>query len=342
MDKEIYIQLITNKLSGEISAEEDLQLSDWLDISEDNQKHYDQMVADWELSARAKKSIDFDVSDDFSKLKDRIRAAKAATEKNDTTAKVIPLKRSNNRWLYIAASFLLLVTAWFVFNPTKELNQIVMETRLGEVRTVSLTDGTKIWMNEKSRLDYPEHFDGDNRQVSLQGEAYFDVAKNPNATFVVQLKDTKIEVLGTQFNIEESKNQNEVLVHVDEGKVRFSEKIGSEKVELTVDQVAKYSATDKNISRQDVFNKNAMSWKTNSLIFESAKLSEVLKDITAHFGKSVQLEIEQLKDCTFSGYYPKPDANAVLSNVASTFGMTLTQDRNDNYLLKGGKCEMQE
>ncbi len=343
MKKEIYIKLIANKLSGELSTAEQKDLSDWLNQSEENQKIYDQMVADWDLSATAKKSIEVNVAEDFSKLQNRIQAAKASKDgKGNSTAKVIPMRRTNFRWVYIAASFLLLATAWFVFSPDDLPEQLVVKTTLGETRTIALEDGTKIWMNENSELSYPENFTTDKREVSLQGEAYFDVAKNPEVAFVVRLKDTNVEVLGTEFNIKESESQEEVLVHVTEGKVRFSEKVGSDKIELTVNQSATYSTETKNISKLQGFNKNATSWKTNSLIFEATRLSDVLADVSEHFGKSVSVEKERLKGCTFSGYYPKPDANAVLSNVASSFGMTLTQDRNGNYLLKGGECETQE
>jgi len=343
MDIEIYITLITKQLSGELSEGEKRQLSDWMAQSTDNQRLYEQVVADWELAATAKKSIEVNVAEDFSKLKARIHAEKnSGNQKEGSSAKVVPLQRSNNRWLYIAASIVILATAWFVFSPDPVANQLAFETTLGETRSITLQDGTKIWLNENSKLEYPDIFEKDNRTVSLQGEGYFDVAKNAEAPFKVRLKNTTIEVLGTQFNISENESKDEVLVHVDEGKVRFSENTGEEQIILTKNQAARYGNGHENILQLEYFNKNSTSWKSNSLIFAAANLSDVLEDITAHFGISAVLEQETMKDCIFSGYYPKPDANKVLSNVASSFGMTLTQDRNGNYLLKGGACNTQE
>ncbi len=71
----------------------------------------------------------------------------------------------------------------------------------GQRANITLPDGTSVWLNARSTLTYPAHFSGKERRVSVAGEAYFDVAKNPKKPFIVSMSDTEVRVLGTQFNV---------------------------------------------------------------------------------------------------------------------------------------------
>ena len=82
--------------------------------------------------------------------------------------------------------------------------------------------GTVVFLNSESRLTYPSHFNGDTRNVTLHGEAYFEVAKNPEKRFIVSTShQSQIEVLGTHFNIEAYEKDDKVLATLVEGKIGF-------------------------------------------------------------------------------------------------------------------------
>ena len=330
MDKDRYIALIINELKGTSSLEGSQLLKEWLAEKEEHREFRDQVVSDWENSLLGKKVIEVDVSEGYQRFKNRI-----AEEKSES-AKIIPIKSSRRSWIWVAASILLLGAAWWVLRPSPEIGDQILASGLGEERTITLSDGTKVWLNENSKLTYPKEFNGSLRMITISGEAYFEVAKNVNKPFVVFTKDAEVKVLGTSFNL---KNETDkVILTLDEGRVQFSKKNGTANLQLVAGESAILDVPA-NVMRKNSYNRNEAAWKTKMLVFQQVKLEDALIDIENYFGKTISLEQANLKECIFGGNFPKPDVNSVLMAVAAAFDMQLAQDRNGNYILKGGNCK---
>lgn len=121
---------------------------------------------------------------------------------------ISPVRKLNSVWLKIAAVSLLVIglsSVWKVFtgnkNRTEQIAYNEIIAPLGEKAQVVLSDGSHVWINSDSKLRYPVKFGETSRDVSLEGEAYFDVARQHGKMFVVNTRDVKINVLGTAFNV---------------------------------------------------------------------------------------------------------------------------------------------
>ena len=95
----------------------------------------------------------------------------------------------------------------------------------GVKSTIELADGSKIWLNADSKVQYPALFNGSTREVYLNGEAFFDIAKNPSKPFIIHLSNGTVRVLGTSFNIKAYDNEPVVETSVATGKVAFIPKL---------------------------------------------------------------------------------------------------------------------
>lgn len=154
---------------------------------------------------------------------------------------------------------------------------------------VKLEDGTRIWLNAESSLTYPVAFTGNERNVSIQGEAYFEVAKNKRKPFKVLHNGTEIRVLGTHFNVNAYANTSHTNVTLFEGSVRVSN--GKTSGLLKPGQQA--SVNDKHIKVKSVINVDrAVAWKNGYFSFDKADITEVMDQIARWYNVTVRYEGE--------------------------------------------------
>lgn len=155
------------------------------------------------------------------------------------------------------------------------VSELVLTTPRGGEYQVTLSDGTKVWLNAASSLTYPSHFTGSHRSVSLRGEAYFEVAKTEDKPFIIRTNEQSIEVLGTKFNVqayEESVHERTTLV---EGSVRVTAK--SQNVILKPGQQAQLRGQNLTAKKVDV--RDYMAWKDGKFSFDNKPFDEVMAEV---------------------------------------------------------------
>ncbi|NDF46439.1 MAG: hypothetical protein EB125_12360, partial [Betaproteobacteria bacterium] len=141
------------------------------------------------------------------------------------------------RSLSVAAVFLLIIAGWWIFRPASEtkreiaaINQNQVSTRPASKTKLTLPDGSKVWLNASSKLTYGNGFGEKHREIWLEGEGYFDVARNPDKPFIIHTSVLDVKVLGTRFNLkaypDEATTETsllhgsvEVVLHKQPGKV---------------------------------------------------------------------------------------------------------------------------
>jgi ferric-dicitrate binding protein FerR (iron transport regulator) len=154
---------------------------------------------------------------------------------------------------------------------------------------IMLEDGTRIWLNAESSLTYPVAFTGKERNVSIEGEAYFEVAKNKRKPFKVLHNGTEIRVLGTHFNVNAYANSSHTQVTLFEGSVKVTN--GSYSGVLKPGQQA--SVIDKKIKVKSVANVDrAVAWKNGFFSFDKADITEVMNQIARWYNVTVKYEGE--------------------------------------------------
>ncbi len=177
--------------------------------------------------------------------------------------------------------------------------------RGGEYR-LTLEDGTKVWLNSETQIEYPLHFSGDSRTLSLSGEAFFDVARDSLRPFEIAVPDgVSIAVLGTRFNVRSYDDACDVQVTLLEGAVAVSHE--GERLELHSDQQAVFDRSSLRLSLNHVDNaEDFAGWSEGKFILGNRNIGEVMKqferwyDITVvyeyrpahHFGGSISRRMD--------------------------------------------------
>jgi transmembrane sensor len=170
--------------------------------------------------------------------------------------------------------------------------------RGGEYKLV-LSDGTQVWLNSETRLKFPVQFVTDERLVELSGEAYFEVAHNSKKPFIVNtLKEAKVRVYGTSFNINAYSDNHEVAVTLSEGKVAVSKNGSAQLVLKPGQQAIVTSETDISVNNVDAAAFGA--WKDGLLVFDNLSMEEITKLLSRWYDVDFKFEDDTIKDFRFS------------------------------------------
>lgn len=191
-------------------------------------------------------------------------------------------------------------------NPknTIQTNKAVKHTlrvpRGGEYQ-VTLSDGTRVWLNAESKLNYPPHFEGDTREVTLEGEAYFEVAKNPDQPFIVKTTQMDIEVLGTAFNVRAYEGEEKVSTTLVEGKVRITENNGKV-TPLTPGFQYEVKPESAEFQLKKVNAVAVSGWKDGEFFAEGMELEKILEMVSKWYNiEKCHFKDEEAKNIKFTG-----------------------------------------
>lgn len=294
--------LIVRKLSGQISPEEDAWLMQRVETDENTRAALHSSRELWESAARLRGQGNLSQEQRFAKLQKRIEHENSHTHRF--------------QWLKYAAAVIvvILVGGYWLFKPSPPLQ---LSGVAGKTATFILPDSSSVIVNGTSSLTYyPESFLSD-RQIVLEGEAYFNV-KHSGAPFVVTTHQAAVTVLGTSFNIESTNHQTRVACLTGKVKVnhRDQEDVNTQLTQGLGVQVGSVLSDVYEINESDI-----ISWTRGELHFQESKLRDVFAMLSKRFNKSIQYQGE-LPDVAFSGKFIKPSLNDVLETICLSAGLT--------------------
>lgn len=213
-----------------------------------------------------------------------------------------------------AAVALLCLSVWTAYLYMQPVAMQTVST-LAETRTVSLPDGTSVTLNHYSTLTYPERFKSDNREVELNGEAYFEVSKDKKHPFIVQTEAVDVRVLGTQFNVDAYCDSPDVRTTLLTGSVAVSNKSNSEHMILKPNEIAIYNKVEKKLTRKLLKDAtNEISWRHGEFIFDEVPLRDIARKLSNSFGTTIQITDPALQNYRISARFRNgEDLETILS-----------------------------
>ena len=214
--------------------------------------------------------------------------------------------------LFITTVYLLIERS----SVESHMNQMyTASTDKGERASITLPDGTKVYLNSQTTLSYPASFALDSRIVKLSGEAYFEVAHNEKNPFVVHTHDLDIKVLGTTFNLYAYPDDRWIEAALVEGKV---EAIPVEKLANSVllypGQKVRYNSVTKEIKVTGTDLRMETAWRKGDLIFRSESLQAVLTKLESFYGAKIETN-GAYPEALFTGSFHETDIYQVLVNL---------------------------
>lgn len=193
---------------------------------------------------------------------------------------------------YAAAILILALLSTVAYNYLKQPEILQVTTSYGERKEVALPDGSTVVLNSMSSIAFPEKMSGKTRSVTLHGEAFFSVAKNPDKTFIVKAGDAEVKVLGTKFNVEAYESESSVTTTLFEGSVSVGISGSKPKILKPNEQAIINKETGKLDVKSLDNPETERAWRENILIFENQKLSDILNVLSREY--NVIFEVEEL------------------------------------------------
>lgn len=302
----------------ELTPEEKQRVETWISESEANERAF----ADMQQVMRPSKPLpDFNrtLEEDWTK----IMQTGSQPISDVKIRRIQPLTITK-----IAASILLVCLAGWVL--ILMLNRPEEFVALDTIREIQLKDGSTVWLNKHSKLLVAADFNESVREVTLEGEAYFEVAHNPEKRFTVNSPNVQTQVLGTKFNVRNDEKNN-VEVIVTEGKVSVA---SPEHALLIVkDESAFYWAERKSLLKDEHADQNQLSWKTGVIRFDGIYLSHACRLLSEHYGVDVTAA-EDVKEYQITSVLDNLTFDQAIEVVVITLDLRMEKKNNQVFLSK--------
>lgn len=257
-------ELLAKYILGEVNMKEGQRVEQWLEESEDHQREFRQLKRRIELGSKRYKYGVFAPRQAIQKVK-------------------FPAKAYHLRILQVAATIIVLISSvLWVWNKSS-LQETVLLSRTGETKVFYLPDSSRVMLSGDSRLAYNAQFGKTNRELSLRGEAFFQVKRDTSKPFIVETSLIQVEVLGTSFQVIAEKLQAEVFV--EKGRVKITTQDKKQERILETGMSVKYGKKDRKLMISTKEDKG----EQQILKFDNAPLSEVIETLNEYYDSHVTL-----------------------------------------------------
>lgn len=193
-----------------------------------------------------------------------------------------------------------------------------MVTEKGEKSFLQLPDGSKVWLNTATVLEYAADYGITNRDIHLNGEAYFEVAKNEKIPFIVKTGNIDVTAVGTAFNVYAYKDDPRLVTTLFEGKVAVQPTQTKQRVLLAPNEVAVYYK-EKNRIETMPYNKQMFArWREGGLSFEMMYLEDIAKLLERNYNVVFLFDNQKIKKLRFSGHFNNNEALSEILKVIKT------------------------
>ncbi len=312
IEKDEFYILIIRFLSGDATTEEKEKVSAWLLESDENRKLYQDFVEIWGCSALGKEETDFDTEKALEKL--QIYKGRKSIRNG---------KQIIFHWFKYAAILVLVLSFplfwWFnSHQESKEEETITIMCEYGDKTMMYLPDSSRIWLNSGSKIIYNNDFNSNSRELYLEGEAYFSVKKDLEHPFLVHTqKGLKVEVLGTEFNLNAYPEEASASVTLVNGSLQVNTQ--NKFLILSPNQKVVYSTESEQMNLEELSDlAPEVEWKNGKLIFKNESLEELEKKLERWFDVQIEFSDDLVKTRRFSGSLGRESINEVISYFGSS------------------------
>ena len=328
--------------SGNTSDEERKIILEWLKDGA-AEKEVQKQIIEYFKSDNDKKII-WNNENSLQSLKGKLNLANHDTENSGTEGAGVngakASKDSQSRWSFqgmlvkTAAVFVILIASYLVFRQLDKnyflsvpsiTSDIERGTEKGQKLSIYLADGSKVILNSDSRITYPKEFETDSRRVILEGEAFFEISKNPQKPFIVQTGAFETVVLGTSFIVNADPDCDKISVALKSGEVLVRQKPEEKKDSPVFEKVrlipGKMVTIDITSGTNDISGFDEISvfaWTNNILYFKEEKLKNVFRRLETWYNVKFVFNnnYENKKDIQYSGKFENESLENVLTGLS--------------------------
>jgi len=305
---EVDRHILTRYFTGESSEEEKESVREWLESADSNRKQF------------IRERIRFDASV-------IIDEDEVVTSRQPDTTKRILLNS-----LKVAAVVLLIICCSYFYGIYRIHHQNRLPQYLyvppGSRTSLTLIDGSTVWLNSKTKLTYPGIF-SDKRVVELDGEGFFEIAKNPAKPFIINAGKYYIEVLGTSFNIESYRNSADFEAALFTGRAKlFKKQENSDTLYLNAGETATLTGGKLVVSATDW---NKYRWKDGIIMIENKSFEDIMRLFEKYFDLQIIVQTDEVKKLKYWGKFRIVDGiDHALRVLQNDYRFTYEREENSN------------
>jgi ferric-dicitrate binding protein FerR (iron transport regulator) len=289
--------LLARYITKNATDEEIKQFEKLISESAEHKEVYESAYKLWEESEHFAFEKEYDVNKEWSNTAVKIRKKKSV-KRNLYAA-----------FRYAAVVLLTILVSYQYFNQASNQDLDVAWHKIyvpkGEQTTLTLADGTKVNLNSETHFSYPANYSAFNRKTRLNGEAFFDVVKDPDHPFEVESKYQTVKVFGTGFNVKAYDGSDRSITTLLHGKVSVYLPNDEELIALKPNQQSVLNHSTQKIALFNIDNDIDVCWKDGVHYFKNIGFEELIQQIERWYGVKIVLSSERLKDVRFTGKFFK-------------------------------------
>lgn len=335
-------ELLAKYLAREATDSEQKEVEKWADLAEENRRELEQTrllleKTDWFYQLKT-----FDSGKAWKKIHPHIRP------ENPLSARYKNLRNQATKTFYKYAAIiiiaLMLGSAGYFIGFNNQLWGAYSEISSPENEVLNeyvLPDGSVVALNSNSKLHFPKKFKNNSREVTITGEAFFDVKPDPDNPFIINAGNAQVKVLGTAFNVCAYPETETVEVVVESGSVQVLS-VNNEKPDeisqllLNTGEKGTLFNTVNRLEKTLNTDPNYLAWKTNNLIFNETPLWEVAEHLEKIYHIDIEMEEDTLENLALTAEFENESLHFILDVVKLTFDLELSE-RNGQYILSDEK-----
>jgi len=333
-DKQQYAETLAKYLSGEMTEVESRDFENDIAVSDENKINIEKMKKHWSAMKGFQESKAPDTSKAWNKLHTRLNSEK-----------LIPATVEAKKYrltpvlVRVAAVIVILVgigAIIFTQMNRKPSVEMVRVNTGSEANTLikTLNDGSVIYIAQNSLFSFPKEFDSQSRNVALKGEAFFDIAPNPEKPFIIETDEAFIEVLGTAFNVK-TQNGNNFELSVDRGKVKVTLKNDPSRSEFVV-AGEKVTAVKNNIVKSKHVANVDHAWYRQHMQFKDESLQNIISVLNRNFNTTFAVAEKQTGNRRLTVTFDKESAETMTELICVTLNLK-SQNINGSVVLSENK-----
>jgi ferric-dicitrate binding protein FerR (iron transport regulator) len=317
--------LITRYLAGEATLNEMKELEAWMDASAENRKYFDGIQFAFNKALASRPVLQFDADRAWNKVHTKMHQQKNEV---DQPVKIIPFYQKSV--FRIAATFAVLVglSALIFWSVNRfKTSQPIYVQATENIETQSLPDASKVVVNKNSQIAYSKGFGKTNREVTLKGEAFFDVRHNSVIPFTVKAEQTFIKDIGTSFNIKSYPDSTFIEVFVESGVVMFYT-ANNPGISLFPGETGIYNKNNDTFIKLNVPEKTTISYINRNFSFDKIRLEDAVAQLNNVYCEQILIDNPEIKDMKISATFENETVENMVNIIAETLGLKVIKTEN--------------
>ncbi|MFN8206552.1 MAG: FecR domain-containing protein [Bacteroidales bacterium] len=326
MNQNLNNDLIANLLKDKLSPREQEEVQDYLNREVPEEELHAFLGEYWErLEGTPGNASEFDAEKSLNAIHKQLNVSSL---KSNTHRFGIP--KIQKRWMRVAAviiPFVLVAGLAYMLTIRFGVREITVQSPGNQRMQAILPDGSTVWLNAGSRLDYSSRFGKKLREVNLKGEAFFAVQPDADHPFIVHASEVRIRVLGTRFNLLAYPGENAIETTLESGKIEYSDP-HNPPIDIVPGQQVVFTPSDKKVTVREVNSEQISSWHNNQLKFRNDSLGFVLRKMEHWYGCRFKVPDTDLLSLHFTATIQNESIEQVLDLLSESIDITYKRDGN--------------